>query len=341
MHVINCRNVNDAYFKGLQFLSEMGEHQKSRAGEVIVAPMPVTTSYDQPRERVLFDRWRDANPFFHLMEALWMLAGRNDATWLDQFVKDFSSRYAEDGTMHGAYGHRWRSHWWDDNRPGDPLSADFSAIDQLQVVIDLLAADPLDRRVVIQMWDPEYDLGAVKRDIPCNLCVAPRIVFGSLDITVFCRSNDAIWGAYGANAVHFSVLQEYLAAKIGIPVGAYYQISNNFHAYTDVFEAKFNKLHSYNLQPYDEPEIQITPIVTTPSRFDEDLAMFFRNPEPQPSEYVNPFFNNIAVPMFYSFKRWREGKRDRALDMITTTLDHGKSDWLVAARQWYTRRLKS
>ena len=45
------------------------------------------------------------------------------------------------------------------------------------------------------------------------------------------RSNDMIWGAYGANAVHMSMLLEYMAAMTGFQVGIYYQISNNLHAY--------------------------------------------------------------------------------------------------------------
>jgi thymidylate synthase len=54
-----------------------------------------------------------------------------------------------------------------------------------------------------------------------------------LDLTVLCRSNDVVWGAYGANAVHFSVLQEYLAGRIGVDVGVMYQFSNNYHGYVD------------------------------------------------------------------------------------------------------------
>jgi hypothetical protein len=49
--------------------------QGSRAGDVLVAPHPVMSVTSIPTERVLFDPARDANPFFHLFESLWMLAG--------------------------------------------------------------------------------------------------------------------------------------------------------------------------------------------------------------------------------------------------------------------------
>ena len=46
-----------------------------------------------------------------------------------------------------------------------------------------------------------------------------KIKNGRLQMTVHCRSNDIIWGTYGANAVHFSILQEYVAARIGVDLG--------------------------------------------------------------------------------------------------------------------------
>ena len=55
-------------------------------------------------------------------------------------------------------------------------------------------------------------------------------------MTVCCRSNDIIWGTYGTNAVHFSMLQEYLAARLNAQLGVYRHISDSFHAYSSVLE---------------------------------------------------------------------------------------------------------
>jgi len=341
MRVIEARNVNDAYREGLEFLTRYGVVQESRAGDVLVAPFPVTTMYHKPMERVLFDETRDANPFFHLMESLWMLAGKNDARWLDKFVSNFSERFAEDdGLQHGAYGFRWRNHFMLDGSVED-LNWGFE-LDQLERIITLLKNNPNDRRVVLQMWDPEIDLGQPKRDVPCNLCVLPRIVNNALDITVFCRSNDIIWGAYGANAVHFSVLQEYLAARIGVHIGHYYQVSNNYHAYLSIFTKKSNSLLKSNLwlNPYMFDEVvRVTPIVTHPEAFDEDLACFFNDPDNPPTkqeEYINPFFHQIAVPMFYAYKAWRDKDNKAMEDWFKLMPKY--SDWHVACRHWVSRR---
>lgn len=348
MHVIISRNVNDAFVKGLTLLKEYGEEQNSRAGKVRVMSTPVTTVYQNPTERVLFHSKRDANPFFHLMEALWMLAGRHDATWLDQFVKDFSSRFAEDdGIQHGAYGYRWRNHF--DLEGG---GSEEWLPDQLETIIKLLKSNPDDRRIVLTMWDPAADLGQSKRDIPCNTHLYFRVrqvhyergmsqddrVGPALDMTVCCRSNDAIWGAYGANAVHFSVLQEYVAARVGAVVGAYYQVSNNFHAYADVLDKI--ELDAPLSRSYDGADRgpAPTPLVAHPSAFDHDLSLFFGHEWTDVAPYSNPFFAQVAVPMRLAYELWRFGARAGAFSQVRTMPP--RCDWRWAAEAWILRRMK-
>lgn len=351
MKLIAATNVNTAFNLGLGILLKDGIKEQSRAGEVLVLPCPATTAYGFPTERVLFDPVRDANPFFHLFEALWMLDGRNDATWLDRFVKDFSKRYAEsDGIQHGAYGWRWRNHFEvaRENRNAqamDRLAAKGVSVnfDQLDTVIYRLKKDPYDRRVVIQMWDPSCDLGFDKADIPCNLCVLPRIRSDGdedkqvLDITVMCRSNDAVWGAYGANAVHFSILQEYLAAMIGVDVGVYYQHSNNFHVYTSVLDkvqVGGPMRDPYRTQDF-APKLVVRPLVDDPETFDSELRYFLSQPTTDPS-YNNSFFKYVAMPM------WAAHTAHKAQDWMTALDELAKmplnNDWYRAGHEWIMRR---
>ena len=87
MRIIEARNVNDALPQGLTLLHNRGEVENTRNGPVLRIPEPVATVLTHPCERVLFAPWRDANPFFHLVEAVWMLAGRNDLKQLTPYVK--------------------------------------------------------------------------------------------------------------------------------------------------------------------------------------------------------------------------------------------------------------
>jgi thymidylate synthase len=333
MIVLNGSNVNGLYRLGRQLLLDDGVGEKSRAGNVWVVPHPVMSVYRRPQERVLFDAARDANPFFHLMESIWMLAGRDDPQWLDQFVADFSKRFAEeDGTMHGAYGYRWRYKF---------------GLDQLNVVVDRLRKDPNDRRVVISMWDtdtdllePDYvddetgDIFPEPRDLPCNTHLYPRIVNSRLDITICCRSNDIIWGAYGANAVHFSVLQEYLAAAIGVKVGTMYQLSNNFHGYVDVLDKTRPTTEFHD--PYALDEVTSLPMVTDPLHFVGDCEQFcFTEPEKNLSvRYANEWFATVAAPMRLAALRHRQRDHLAALEMASRV---AAPDWQRAAVAWLER----
>lgn len=341
MRVISALNVNDAYARGVSMLLLEGERQPSRVGEVLVMPCPVTTVYHRPLERVLFDEERNANPFFHLGEALWMLQGRNDAQWLDRFVADFSDRFVEaDGKQHGAYGFRWLHHF-DMEGGGEEEQPD-----QLTKIVNLLKPNHYERRAVLTMWDPVADLGRNKKDLPCNTHVYFRVRQGTdqglpvLDMTVCCRSNDIIWGAYGANAVHFSVLLEYMAARIGVAMGNYYQISNNFHGYVDTLTkpADYRRV----TDPYGA--VLSTPLVTDENSFDDEVRVILSkldgDKSPMPSAFRNVTLATVVWPVLYSYKLWRAGKRREAISLIAEAGEVGLHDWLVAASAWYVRKLK-
>lgn len=323
MLVLPVFNVNEAFADAIELIRVVGVESDSRAGKVLVAPYPVMTEYARPWQRVLFNPKRDANPFFHLFESLWMLAGRNDATWLDRFVSDFSKRFANDwGDQHGAYGYRWRFHFEED---------------QLETIIKLLKKNPGDRRVVIQMWDTWTDLEVDVKDVPCNTQIYPRIVDNKLDLTVMCRSNDIIWGAYGANAVHFSMLQEYLAGKIGCGIGKLYQFSNNWHAYVDVLD----RLGSTEcIDYYTSNDYEHIPIGDNWDKWDEDLYRFMDwtdNPNLKPPNFSNTWFSEVAVQMYIPHYSWKFGNKHHAKGMISYMPD---CDWKLAAKQWMERRMK-
>ena len=352
MQVIKARNVNAAYMQGLSLLRSDGVRQGSRAGEVLVMPTPVTTVYERPTERVLFEPNRDANPFFHLGEALWMLAGRNDARWLDRFVSDFSTRFAEeDGLQHGAYGYRWRQHF--DVEGG----GDIHAPDQLDTIIGLLKRNPEDRRIVLTMWDPVADLNTARKDIPCNTHAYLRLrpaeldlpgmeekkAWRALDLTVCCRSNDAVWGAYGANAVHFSILQEYLAARLGAAVGTYYQISNNFHVYTEVLNKVWPvRAAIWEDLNYTENKVKPFPLVSDPESFDVELDRFLDELNVTLGEhgvfgsYKNAFFPEVAGPFFQAHKCWKAKEYSSAYSWLEHMPEN--NDWRLAAEEWFDRR---
>lgn len=323
-HVIRVRNVNHALSEGLHWLSVAGRREQSRNGEVIVAPAPVITEYLKPCERVLFNAARNANPFFHLMEALWMLAGRNDLTWPVQFNSRFVE-YSDDGkTIHGAYGYRWRKQF---------------GIDQIATVISILQRKPETRQAVMGMWTPELDTYERHKDIPCNTQIYFDLRSGALNMTVLCRSNDIIWGAYGANVVHMSMLQEFIAVAVGVPVGIYRQFSNNYHLYTGHYD-----IHNEALRRIDDAYAYMRTQIIQPyplmqSNYKSwlaDLDVFMATPGAKGYKNEDPFFACVARPMYSAWMTRKQG--------LGTGCEEAKSivadDWRLACVEWIKRAEK-
>lgn len=355
MLVIEGRNVHVVLPKALVLLEQYGEARDSRNGPVRVAPWSVATVYQRPWERVIFWPQRDANPAFAVFESLWMLAGRRDLAPLLRYVKDFG-RFSDDGrTLHGAYGYRWRKQF---------------GMDQLQVIAERLARDPTDRRCVLQMWDAPNDLGHHGNDVPCNDVATFQInPSGALDLTVFCRSNDIILGAYGANAVHFSVLHEYMAMWIGVPPGSYTQVSVNWHAYLDTlqkldgltkaaFPGMFGEVTPIP-DPYTAGEVHATIFWPRNHKLDATLGQeaveeFDRRVEelllhaetgfalPRETNDDWPWFE-VAWAVLRAHHCWRTLPAPERYQQALAAL-HGadpKADWIVAMREWITRRSRT
>ena len=427
MH-LTYRNVNDAFRRLVELFAgprsqSMVVRKNSRNGPVMMIEEPVTITYTHPRERVLFNQARDANPFFHLYESLWMLAGRNDVAPLKYYV-DSIDQFSDDGkTFNGAYGRRWRkaANWHKTCDlilgPGEPT---METLDQLQILIQHLKAQPESRRAVLQMWNAEDDLlkigqqceaclgkgrqlynevgqrggktgfkldyeddassckvcngkGTISsKDVCCNLSVMFSIRDSGLpsttrsikhpelgplptsdkylDMTVTNRSNDMIWGMLGANVVHFSFLQEYMAAHLGCEVGVYNQFTNNLHVYEKGWEP--DKWLAYDVADYYcdfnlsqmEDSLKTSmwgkrfttiPLIKDPAVFDKELPRFVETHGR--GQYTEPFLRDVAQWVCGAFAAHKERIYDRALLRCS---DIQADDWRIACEQWLLKRKK-
>lgn len=331
MEVINVRNPQQGIPTLLDRIDHVGVVRESRNGPVIMFETPSTIVWNKPQERVVFWPKRDANPFFHLMESLWMISGRRDVKFVEQFVKRMKT-FSDDGKkFHAAYGYRWRKHF---------------KRDQLPLIIEALQKNKDCRRQVLDIWDMRTDLSKDGLDLPCNIsCTFQVNVKGELDMVVHNRSNDAMMGAMGANVVHFSILQEYIAAGVGVPVGKYWQVSSNLHVYMHDFE-RFKELADFapdphrtlNGCPYETGQVVVTSIVDIPLKeWEQDLAMWMKNPAKVGLR--SGFFLRTATPMMMAHRAFKKGKLDEAIEIIETQM-LPNSDWKKASLEWLHRRKK-
>ena len=392
MQIITCDSPNEGLEDALWLLKTTGVTTDSRNGKVVRAPGPVATVYRDPTNRVMLSPLRNANPFFHLYEAIWMLAGNNDAASVARYAATMNM-FADNGTLWGAYGFRWR---------------EFFGFDQLEEIINLIRQDGSTRRAVLSMWSPVGDLvteeptqikfalkdqwqrecaevypqarvlfgagtitvvdsnartvgvwdttkgegwatrptmgGRYSKDVPCNTHVYFDPTQGKLDMTVCNRSNDIVWGCYGANMVHMSVLQEFVASAVGLPVGVYTQVSNNFHSYVDradvqrLMDAQAPNQASWPIAYEADLRYKSLRKVALNSdtewqRWLDDAVMFVAFPTAT-NGLLAPFFEHVARPLMTAHAAYKDGDMTSAYRHAAECV---AQDWRLAATEWLKR----
>jgi len=336
---LTVRNVNAALAEVLRMLKYLHIQEHSRNGPVLTLPEPIALTYKHPEENILLGAYRNANPFFHYIEAMWMLAGRNDVESMVRFNRRMAS-YSDDGKIfHGAYGFRWRKIFENNvsiNNPDRSIML-IEGGDQLTGIVELLKTTPNTRRAVLSMWHPPEDLNRDTLDVPCNTHAYFNIRADQLHMTVCNRSNDILWGMCGANAVHFSILQMYLAERIGVGLGTYTQFSNNAHVYTDVlplekFDPMILDAESSNL--YDSQHVS-PPIVFGPT-FAADNRQFFRDLSDTGCSVSLDVKSPAVVIAQHLANSWSTKAIDREITMnVAGKTPHGY--WRRGAEQWLTQ----
>ena len=339
MLVNTAKSADEALYVTARTIDLYGVPQKSRNGDVLRVDGPVTTILERPERRVLFDHLRDANPFFHLYESLWMLAGRNDLAPLVKYVKQMAE-YSDDGgkTQNAAYGHRWRH--------ARGVATDH---DQLVVICEDLRANRSSRQEVLQIWDHARDLGTQTKDHACNLVATFQTsVDGKLDMVVFCRSNDVIWGLCGSNLVHFSMLLEYVARRSGLEMGTQTHVSVNYHAYCDKYLPLRERWHTEPRPTWDRystggqfADVKAVPIADglLDTTWDEDCQLIVTHDgrAPKVPAFKNDWFAAVPYPMILAHDAYKDGDPERALRCLEACV---ASDWRQACEEWIMRRMK-
>jgi hypothetical protein len=194
------------------------------------------------------------------------------------------------------------------------------------------------------------------KDKACNLCLMFSVAAnGSLEMTSINRSNDAIWGIVtGANIVHLSFFQEYVAGALGRRAGAWSHVSNNLHVYTDNpqwakmrDDKETHDLYSGDFLISD----QLIPNEGMHSMFDTSLLVLAGSMHKAVEDGTTlqigsvmmnflfehlPFFGHTAVPVFNAWQLRKQGaKREEILDMLRRVRSE---DWAIACTHWMERR---
>lgn len=246
-------NLDSALIGMSQELVDKGQHTLRRGKSVIELPYPIIIELTNPLKRFVTlpaRKWNYALPY---LESLWMLKGWNNLDDLPgRYVKNLY-KFSDDGTTwRGGYGPRLR--YYDGSTTQYDISAkQFSmnyTVDQLKYVVQILQKDPTSRQAIISIGDPMKDSFDSDRslletkDYPCTRSLHFMMRDGKLNCYTHMRSNDILWGFSAVNVSNFAFMQEYVASVLGVPIGSYYHLVDNFHVYEEFFGKiwRFSKL---------------------------------------------------------------------------------------------------
>lgn len=375
---IEAYSADEAYHTFCRFFNRsisggFLERLESRNGLCYRFPRVFVTEYLNPERCVVTDVLRNANPFLHLAEFCWFIAGRNDLDYITKFAPNMKN-YSDDGvTIPASYGHRWRSHFvqrdtyeegFDPNQTWAPPT-----IDQLKDVVNNLIKDPASRRELIVMWDPSVDVYRKNnggKDVPCNFAMKFSVRQGKLNMTVFSRSQDAIFGKFGANVAHFSLTHMLVAAAANLPIGIYTQVADDLHVYgAQVYRSLSDSIQttnedgSFELKYRSEPTVSsktfsefLSPsvkYVENKNSFTQGMSLdsFYdqlqrlvndHNLALRKDSFSDPFIANVVAPMLYAYLEYYKKENDpvAAVKFLKNqrTLD---VNWVSAGVRWMER----
>lgn len=314
-------NAPNAYTEALIRLKMEGVEENSRNGKVLTCEDPFVLTIIDSTERALFDPVRDANPFFHVMEFVWMMAGSNDVNWIERFNRRYRE-YADGDIVHGAYGHRWQHH--------------FGMVNQITAVIDILKKDPKSRRAVLGMWDPQYDLEP-KKDLPCNTHIYFRVDSEDhLNMTVCNRSNDVVWGMLGANVVHMTYLFELVCHGTEFDMGMYQVFSNNAHIYMGL--PKYDEIINTRapVDYYTEKSLEPMDLLSKNEGVGDFLLDCYEFVQDPTKTMRTRWMTTVIKPMYAAWFEHKRGNTKGAMEIVKMI---DAEDWSLACLEWLQRRV--
>lgn len=315
-------NADDLLPDLLGHVLKHGDEIGSRAGRVKEL-MHVGITIDQPWQREILTVGRKASIAAQIAETVWVLSGRNDVAWLQNYLPR-AAEFSDDGQVwRGAYGPRLRN-WPTQYGPDDTF-------DQLAHIHELLRVSPASRRAVAMIYDPVRDSSEGK-DIPCNNWLSFSSRLGYLDLHVGVRSNDVMWGWSGINTFEWSALLEIMAGLLGLGVGGLHFSTTSFHLYQHhwVKAAEIVKMNQAILpaeRPADSPRFHMTSQSRTIDDLDrllmdwQEVEQMIRTGDPRANHNVASF----PEPMLRSWLRvlqwWWSGDRTYLGPLAGTALE--------------------
>jgi len=248
MFTAEYEGINSFLVGASSLLLDHGVKRITRGQVCWELPEPFMFKIKNPTARWVTINERKWNIVLPYAESLWLASGRNDLRFIGYYLKKMIN-FSDDGIyLRGGYGPRLRmfNGLLNDYRGNEIFSRSILrnntvVVDQFEFIEKCFQKDINTRRAIISIgdplkdcFDPEFKIKETK-DSPCTriLHFMKHPTENKLNLTVYMRSNDFLWGASAVNLFNFTFMQEYFAKILNLEVGEYYHIANSFHYYED------------------------------------------------------------------------------------------------------------
>lgn len=246
MLVFKADSFAECYHNSIMSLFANGTENHAR-GTKSTELLDVALEISDPRKCLYLNKERGSQKKYIAAEFLWYYMGRNDAAFISKWAKFWETIQNQDGTVNSAYG----------NLIFRPSIR--GGLTQYQWAIRSLISDKNTRQAVMHFNRPDHQYFGNK-DFVCTMYANCHIRNNKFYMSVFMRSNDAIWGTPTDVAFFCSLqIQMYNHLKVAYPnleLGSYTHVANSYH----VYDRHYDLVKRMMDEPFESEELP--PIVS-------------------------------------------------------------------------------
>lgn len=189
--------------------------------------LDVALEIEDPTQCLYSNQARGSQMKYIAAEFLWYYMGRNDVAFISKWAKFWETIQNPDGTANSAYGNLI----FKEQNQHD--------LTQYQWAIQSLMNDSNTRQAVLHFNKPVHQHFSNK-DFVCTMYANLHIRNNKLYMSVFMRSNDAIWGT-PTDVAFFCSLQMQIHSHLkqfypDLELGSYTHVANSYHVYDRHYE---------------------------------------------------------------------------------------------------------
>lgn len=226
MIVFKGQTFADCYHDSLIHLFNEGAENNAR-GTVSKELLDVALVVEDPTQCLYQNDKRGSQIKYIAAEFLWYYSGRNDVKFISNWAKFWETIQNEDGTANSAYGNlifRVKNQ---------------HNVSQYQWAMQSLISDANTRQAVMHFNMPTHQYSGNK-DFVCTMYANCHIRNNKFYMSVYMRSNDAVWGT-PTDVAFFCSLQMQMFAQLksfypDLELGSYTHVANSYHVYDRHYE---------------------------------------------------------------------------------------------------------